>query len=331
MPLTPLILLAAALVLAAIAFAVPMLHAYRHHIDTGISAARAAQTGSYATFIPEFWSAKMQLALSRALKFASPLVVNRDYEGEISAMGDTVHINSIGDPTITDYTRGATITYEDLDTADQVLVIDTAKSFSFKVDDIDKRQAMGTGITEAMNRAAYQVQLGVDIAVEALFAGAPTANLVNGGSAVSVATGSPAAAYDSVLIPLKVKLDEANVPEEGRFCVVPPWVHGRLLRDDRFVRADASGRLDNGVQGNGAVGTAAGFTVVVSNSCALVTGDDYRVSAGVPQAITYAEQIAQTEALRLQTTFADAVRGLYLYGMKLVRPEMISTALVSQT
>jgi hypothetical protein len=323
-----LLLLAFIAALVAIYYLVPLLRMPAGH-DTGISPRWGNQTGSYATFIPEYWSAKMQTALSRSLRFASPLVVNRDYEGEIAQMGDTVHINSIGDPTVSSYSRGDVLTYEDLDTTDQVLSIDTAKSFSFKVDDIDKRQAMGTGITEAMQRAAYKVQLGVDTAVEALFAGAPSGNLVNSGSAVQVDTA--AKAYDNVLIPLKVELDEADVPEEGRFVVVPPWFHGRLLRDDRFVRADASGRLDNGVQGNGAVGTAAGFTVAVSNACALITGDDYRISAGVPQAITYAEQIAETEALRLQTTFADAVRGLYLYGMKLVRPEMISTALASQT
>lgn len=281
---------------------------------------------SHASFIPELWSAKLQVALMRAHRFASPLVVNRDYEGEIAQQGDTVHINSVGDPSIDDYTRGDTLTYEDIDTADQTLVVDQAKKFSFKVDDIDKRQAAGDTMPEAMRRAAYKIRDGIDVGVEALFAGVPADNALG-----TVQVDTAAKAYDNVLIPLKVALDEADVPEEGRFAVIPPWFHGRLLRDDRFVRYDAAGRLDNGVQGNGAVGTAAGFTVVTSNNCSLVTGDDYRVSAGIPQAITYAEQIAETEALRLQTTFADAVRGLYLYGYKLVRPEMIATAVASQT
>lgn len=282
--------------------------------------------GSIATFVPEIWSAKLQLAVDRAHRFASPLVVNRDYEGEIAQQGDTVHINSVGDPSVATYNRGDTLTYEDLDTADQTLVVDQAKKFSFKVDDIDKRQAAGDVMSEAMRRAGYKIRDGVDVAIEALFAGVPAANALG-----TVQVDTAAKAYDNVLIPLKVKLDEANIPEDGRYCVLPPWMHGRLLRDDRFVRADAAGRLDNGVQGNGAVGTAAGFTILVSNNCSLVTGDDYRVSAGIPQAITYAEQIAETEALRLQTTFADAVRGLYLYGYKLVRPEMIATAIASQT
>lgn len=287
-----------------------------------------SDAGTYATFIPEYWAKKFLTPLSKALVYASPLVVNRDYEGEISEAGDTVHINMISDPTVSTYTRGSTLTYEDLTTADQLLVVDQAKSFSFKVDDIDKRQALGTGLDKAMARGAYKVRDVVDIAVEALSAGAPSANQVG---TVSVATASPTAAYDNILIPLKVLLDEANVPDEGRYCVIPAWLHGRLLRDDRFVRADAAGRLDNGVQGNGAVGTAAGFTIVKSNNSPNTTGDDYRVMAGTPEAITYAEQITQVEPLRLQTTFADAVRGLYLYGMKLTRPEMIATAVASKT
>ena len=289
----------------------------------------ARDAGTFATFIPEIWSQKMQLALQKALVYASPFVVNRDYEGEISQMGDTVHINSFSDPTISNYTRGTTLTYEDLDTADQTLTIDQGKSFAFKVDDIDKKQAAGNVAGPAMNRAGYKIRDLIDQGVEALGAGVVSANAVG---TVAVATGSPTAAYDNVLIPLKVKLDEANVPTENRFVVIPPWVHGRMLRDDRFVRADASGKSSSGgVQGNGFVGEAAGFNVLVSNNAANTTGDDYRCLAGVPDAITYAEQIVETEALRLQTTFADAVRGLYLYGYKLVRPDMIATAIASQT
>lgn len=281
-----------------------------------------------ATFVPEIWAAEALDAVQKSLVFGSPTVVNHDYEGEISAAGDTVHINSFSDPTITTYSQGTTLTYEDLNTADQVLVVDQAKSFSFKVDDIDKRQMAGDLMAKAMNRAGYRLRDTVDQYVEALFAGVPTANAVG---TVSVPTATPLVAYDSVLIPLKVKLDEANVPTEGRFCVIPPWFHGRLLRDDRFVRADAAGGVIGGVQGNGVIGTAAGFTIAVSNNCSLVTGDDYRVSAGVSDAITLATQINEVEALRLQTTFGDAIRGLLLYGAKLIRPEMIATAVASIT
>lgn len=283
---------------------------------------------SSASFKPEVWSAETLMAVERALVFGQ--VVNRDYEGDIAQAGDTVHINAVSDPTISSYSSGGTLTYEDLNTADQVLVIDQSKSFSFKVDDIDKAQNQGDLLPKATSRAGYKLAYVVDQYIEALFSGVPTANDVG---TVSVTTGSPTAAYDSVLVPLSVKLDEADVTSEGRFCIVPPWFHGRLLRDDRFVRADASGNTPggNGVGGNGFIGEAAGFKLYKSNNCSLVTGDDYRVSAGVTDAITLAQQVNEVEALRLQTTFADAVRGLLLYGSKLVRPEMIATATASQT
>jgi hypothetical protein len=281
-----------------------------------------------ATFVPEVWAAELLQAVQKSLVFGAPDVVNTDYEGLISSAGDTVHINSISDPTISTYTVGGTLTYEDLSTADTTLVVDQAKSFSFKVDDIDKRQAQGDVMPVAMGRAGYKLRDTVDQYIEALFAGAQSANALG---TVAVTAGTPTQAYDNVLVPLKVKLDEANVPTDGRFVIIPPWFHGRLLRDDRFVRADASGGIMGGVRGNGYVGEAAGFTVRVSNNCALVTGDDYRVSAGVNAGISLATQIAEVEALRLQSTFADAVRGLLLYGAKLVRPELVATATASQT
>lgn len=279
-----------------------------------------------ATFKPEIWAAETLDAVQKSLVFGSPLVVNRDYEGDIAEAGDTVHINQIGDPTITTYSSGTTLTYEDLVTADQTLTIDQSKSFAFKVDDIDKRQAKGDGMAKTMGRAGYKLRDVVDQYVEALFAS--TSNALG-----TIQVDTAAKAYDNVLLPLSVALDEANIPTEGRYCVVPPWFHGRLLGDDRFVRADASGHTPgaNGVQGNGMVGQAAGFNILKSNNCSLVTGDDYRISAGVTDAVTLATQITEVEGLRLQTTFADAIRGLLLYGAKMIRPEMTATAVASKT
>lgn len=285
---------------------------------------------SINSFKPEIWSAELLVGLEKALVFGS--LANTDYEGEIDEQGDTVRINSIGDPTVSTYTpNSTTLTYEQLQTAAQTLLVDQAKYFAFKVDDVDKRQAAAGGelMSKATAKAGYKLRDVVDIFVEALFSGVPSANDLG---TVAVTSASPTAAYDSVLVPLRVKLDEANVPTEGRYVVFSPWFHGRLIRDDRFVRADASGKASgDGVQGNGFVGSAAGFTCHVSNNCSLVTGDDYRVSAGHPDAVTLATQINEVEALRLQSDFSDAVRGLLLYGAKLVRPEMIATATASQT
>ena len=106
------------------------------------------------SFIPEIWSAKILGSLKKNLVYAQDGVVNRDYEGEIANQGDTVRIRSVSRPTISSYTKNATLTYETLTDAQRSLLIDQAKSFSFVVDDIDEAQASGA-LDEATTEAAY--------------------------------------------------------------------------------------------------------------------------------------------------------------------------------
>ncbi|GAA0853459.1 MULTISPECIES: phage major capsid protein [Streptosporangium] len=278
-------------------------------------------------FRPEIWSANLLVALRKALVYAGPSIVNRDYEGEIQEAGDTVRITSISDPTIGTYVpNSTTITPEELTDAQRTLLIDQAKYFAFKVDDVDARQAKGNVIPEAISRAAYKLADVVDQYVASLYTGVVSANALG---TVAVTATTPTDAYDKVLVPLKVKLDEANVPNEGRYAVIPPWFHGRLLLDGRFIKLNESGTQD-GLR-NGMVGRAAGFDILVSNNAINVTGDDYIVQAGSPMAISFAEQINKTEAYRPEGGFSDAVKGLALYGAKLVRPDCIATAAASQT
>jgi len=278
-------------------------------------------------FRPEIWSARLLVALRKGLIYAQPGIVNRDYEGEISEAGDIVRITSISRPTVATYTpNSTTITPEELSDAQRTLAIDQCKYFAFRVDDVDARQAKGNVMTQAMSEAAYALADVVDQYVAALYTQAQSSNQLG---TISVPTATPTAFYDSVLVPLKVKLDEANVPTEGRYCVIPPWLHGRALRDDRFIRVDASGTSE-GLR-NGLVGRAAGFDIAVSNNAPNPTGDDYVVQAGVASAITFAEQINKTEAYRPESSFSDAIKGLALYGAKVIRPDAIATALASQT
>lgn len=280
-------------------------------------------------FIPQIWAAELLTSLKKKLVYGQPTVVNRTYEGQIRNQGDTVRITSVNRPTIATYTKGSTtISPEQLTDAQRALLIDRAKYFAFEIDDIDTAQAVDGGalMSEAAAEAAYGLADEADQYIVSLYTGANAANQVG---TVAVPTGTPTAFYDSILVPLKVKLDEANVPMEGRFCVINPWLHGRALRDDRFVRVDASGTSE--ALRNGIVGRAAGFDVLVSNNSPLVTGDDYLVLAGYPGAISYAEQIVKTEPYRPQDSFSDALKGLHVYGAKLLRPEGIATAIASQT
>lgn len=280
---------------------------------------------SINNFLPEVWSAQLLEGRAAASKFASPLVVNRDYEGDIRQAGDTVHITSITDPTVSAYTRGGTLTYEDLVDASRALVVDRAYEFSFKIDDIDKRQAANGGalMDDAAKRGGRSLARTADQYIQGLLeSDVATANKIG---ATAITTSALAVAR---LVAHKQILDENDVPEEGRYTIVPSWFHSLLVLDSDFMAYDAA--ADGNRLMNGAVGRALGFEIVQANY-ALSAGDDWYVYSGHPDAVTYADQILDVEALRLQTTFGDGLRGLHVYGAKVIRPTEICMTLCSRT
>lgn len=282
------------------------------------------------TFIPEVWSAELLTTLDENYVLAAPDATNRDYEGEIANAGDTVHIGSLTDPTVSTYTKNVTtIDPQTLTTTDQTLVIDQSKYFAFEVDDVDMRQVKDGGklLSTAAQRSAVKLQELADTYIGTLM----TTNAGNVLAALDV--GTSAAAY-SVLIRLKVALDRANVPQAGRWVAVSPEFYALLLGDARFTDASAYGQ--GGVVANGEVGRALGFTVKVStNLPAGTAGVAPEVSsfliAGHRIATTFAEQISKTEAYRPQNAFSDAVKGLHLYGAKVIRPEALAVIDVDVT
>jgi P22 coat protein - gene protein 5 len=288
------------------------------------------------------WSKVILAALQKNLVFGGPGVVNNDYEGEISGPGNVVHITQFGDPSITAYTPNSTITYQTLNDAGLDLNIDQAYSFSFSVDDVDRRQAAGDMQSYLEERASYKLADNADQYIAGLYTGVASNNIVSNsltsGSYLapltySSATSHPADFYTQVLLPLKVKLSQANIPMQGRYVVVPPWAEALLEQTQAFLAVtDMRGEASQVFQ-TGMIGRAAGFDIYVSNNAVEfdTTGQGtWAVMAGHPMALTYAEQIVQTEALRLQTTFADGVRGLHVFGAKLVRPDAIAVAGVTR-
>ncbi|MFG3136122.1 P22 phage major capsid protein family protein [Streptomyces sp. NPDC048211] len=281
---------------------------------------------SVANFKPEIWSAMLLDALRNSLVYAQPQLVNSDYEGEIANYGQSVHITTIGDPTVSDYDPNVSLNYEDIETAGVDLIIDRKKFFAFKLDDVDKAQARVNPMTKMAQNSAYKMRDAADSYVANLYTGVATANTVGStGAPVNTFT-TPTDAYNKVLIPLRAKLNRASAPTEGRYAVITPELEASLLQDDRFVRADASGSSE-GLR-NGYIGRAAGFDILMSNNAPNPTGDTQVIQAGYPGAITYADQILETEALRLQDTIADAIRGLHVYGAKLLRPTGIAVAFI---
>lgn len=281
---------------------------------------------SINNFKPEIWSAQLLDALENALVYAQPALVNRDYEGEISTQGQSVHITTIGDPTIFDYDKNANLNYEEVETAGTDLLIDQAKAFAFRLDDVDKAQALLNPMVKMAQNAAYALRDKADAYVANLYTGVASANVLGSTGAPINTFTAPTDAYSKVLVPLRTKLNRANVPTEGRYVVASPEFIGSMLNDDRFVKVDASGSSE-GLR-NGMVGRAAGFDILESNNTPNPSGDTQVVQAGYPGAITYAEQILETEALRLQNTIADAIRGLHVYGAKLLRPTGIAVAFI---
>lgn len=342
-------------------------------------------------FIPEVWSAALLSALDKSLVFGG--LANRNYEGDISEFGDTVHITNIADPTIAPYTRNTNLSDpEALTDAEQLLVIDKANSFNFQVDDIDKAQVRNNGalMGEATQRAGFGLRDQADQFLAAKIAGAA-------GTALGVVDGTTASnVYDTLLVPASVALDEANVPEEMRWIVLAPAAYGKLQLDNRFIKANESG---TDALHNGRVGDAAGFRIyksnnaaqgnrsgltattasgsktitapagtfsqadvglsiagtgvgassnkvdsvnadgssieVTTNSSASATVTDVALSGGGQAAyfgssigLTYAQQILEVEAYRPEKRFADALKGLHVFGAKTVRAEALGVASV---
>ena len=266
-------------------------------------------------FIPKLWSARLLNALDKSHVFAN--VVNRDYEGEIKKMGDTVHINTIGAVTIGTYTQNTDFSSgpETLATTDQTLTIDQAKYFNFQVDDIDAAQAAGDIMDKAMTRAAYGLADASDKYIAGILAGAADATNLVSSSAVALTSAN---VYENV-VKMRTILDKANVPTAGRWLVIPPEMYALILLDDRFVKT--GGEMAEGILRTGLVAQAAGFDIYLSNNCVSVNSnstDTYTIVGGVDSAATYAEQIVSTEAYRPEKRFADAVKGLHVYGAKVV-------------
>ncbi len=274
---------------------------------------------SVANFIPTIWSARLLQHLDKAHVYAA--LLNRDYEGEIKNFGDTVKINQIGDVTIKDYTKGTDIDDPDELTGDQLtLTIDQAKYFNFSIDDVDKAQVNPKLMDAAMQRAAYAMNDTTDkFCANLLYMGVDSTNTIGDDTTPIVPTADDA--YDH-LVDLGTKLTEANVPSAGRWVVVPAWYHGLLLKDKRFVGngTDYNKALIEG----GQVGVAAGFQIWLSNNTPNTSGAKYKIIAGTNAAGSYAEQILETEAYRPEKRFSDAVKGLHVYGAKVLQKKCIA-------
>ena len=265
---------------------------------------------SVNSFIPKVWSARLQENLHRQLVFGA--LCNRNYEGEITRYGDTVHINSLTDVTIRPYTRGAELAApEALSGTDRTLTIDHSVYCNFCLNDVDAAQARADVLEAAMRGAARR--LAEDTETYLL-------EVITDGAGI---TGSMDASGDlfAQIVGIKTAMDQRNVPRTGRALVIPPTLEGALLQDSRFVTA--GGALAESALADGVVARAAGVDIYISND--LVD----QAVAMTEDGVTFAQQIAEMEAYRPEKAFADAVKALSLCGAKVVVPDCVAVYSIS--
>ena len=282
---------------------------------------------SVANFIPEIWNAAIKSPYEKNLVYGQSTIASNAWMGEITGIGDTVHISAITAPTIKAYAKGTPIEVEEAATTSTTLSIDQGNYFAFRVHDVDKVQAAGDFQGPATEAAAIGLRDNADKYLAGILKdGALAANKLGTLQVVNddpaKAGGSQTTAFKTLVL-LSEKLNAQSVPTAGRYVVVGPKTYSALFMDPRFTRVDASGTAD-GLR-NAIVGRAVGFDVLVSNNAPSTAGRELAI-AGVPDAFAFASQLVETEALRDQDHFGDIVRGLNVYGAAVARPEGIATA-----
>jgi hypothetical protein len=279
-------------------------------------------------FVPEIWAPGIFRDFDKQTVIAPRC--NRDYEGEIRNMGDTVRINAVGPITINSYTKNSTssITLQDLTGVQTVLLIDKAKYFAFQIDDVDQVQTNPKLMAEAMRKAGTAMAEDVDgvIAGEYINAGVVVTSTACGPTAITEVIGKIARA-----------MSENDVPQNGRWMIVPPWFQNNLVQAQilKWIGMPAAG-APAGAAASGYVGSAMGFDFYQSNLLKETTqsgstGRQHYVMAGTNDAITFAAQLTEIKAYEPEGKFSNAMKGLYIYGLKTVQPKALVCAVLAES
>ena len=295
--------------------------------------------GYSGNFIPEIWSGKLIENFYDATVLAA--ISNTDYEGEIRQYGDAVNIRTTPEITIRDYVKGQTLTVENPDKPKIQLLIDKGEYFACVEDDVDKVQSdinlMDTWTKDASERMKIKIDQrvltdilpGIASTNKGATAGEQSAsfNLGTTGAPLTVTkdgASSPTSVVD-LLFDLGTVLDEANAPEGDRFVVIPAKMAG-LIKKSELKDASLTGDSMSIVR-NGRLGMIDRFTVYVSHNLSVSSGK-YNIIAGHKMGFTFASQMTNMETIRSESTFGNIVRGLQVYGYKVVKGEALSTAVV---
>ncbi len=262
-------------------------------------------------FIPTVWSENLSRALDK--KYVAVANCNREFEGEIRSAGDRVKICGINPVNIFDYTKNTDMGYADplIDNA-QVLIINQAKAFNFQIDDIDRAQANPKLMSEAMRLAAAGLANTADRFIYNLYTGAGKTEKVDDVTEENI--------IDTV-IKARTTLLENNVSDSDDIVIeVSPAIAALIFKGKLAYSGDT-------ILESGCIGNLCGCKVFVSNNIATSSGSGvtyHKCLMRTKRAIAFAEQLSEVDAYRPEKRFADAVKGLHLYGAKVVYPnEMV--------
>ena len=290
-----------------------------------------AYTGN---FIPEIWSGKLIENFYDATVLAA--IANTDYEGEIKAHGDTVNIRTTPEITINDYVKGQTLSVENPDKPKLQLLIDKGKYFACVEDDVDQVQSDIAMMDQWSKDASERMKITIDTDVLGNIAtDVPAANKgtsagrISGDIDLGVASTPNAITASNAIAEIinhGTVLDEQNVPESDRFMVIPAKMAGYIKQSDlkdASITGDGSTPLRNG-----RLGMIDRFTLYVSHNLPK-SGSEFTIFSGHKVGLTFASQMTNMETLRSETTFGDIIRGLQVYGYKVVKPEAITAGVIT--
>jgi|TARA_R110002124_G_scaffold19203_3_gene77350 hypothetical protein len=315
---------------------------FEQSTDTNGNFGNSVSGQNNSFFMPSVFSKKVLNFFRKAS--VAEAITNTDYAGEISAYGDSVKI--IKEPVITvyQYERGADVTQTKLTDQETTLVVDTANAFKFIVDDIETAMSHVNFKEVASSSAAYSLRDAYDEGIIAtLFAGVSASSpnhILGSDNATDLAAGTfdgtgnldigfGSSEHDpiDVLSHMARLLDEQNVPEEGRWFLADPAFYEVLVQSSsKLLSVDynaGQGSIRNGLVSTGKL---RGFDMYKTNNIAAATNAAGKVIAGHMSAAATAQAITSTEVIRDPDSFGDIVRGLHVYGSKVLRPEALVSA-----
>ena len=285
---------------------------------------------SYNNFIEKIWAKGIQTELERLHVFADG--VNREYEGTIKNLGDTVRIKNVGKPTITVgdmATAGRDITLSDPEEVPDgavSLVVDHFATFNYMVQDIDKAQGAGD-VMDALNKETSEGLADThDKFISELVLGTAGVQLYNGGTATALTKDN---IFETLDLAQQILYENDVLPTTGITVIVPPWVH-TLLRQG-YIKADTD---NSQMLQNGQVAKYGNMTIKMSNNVAqkkVSNTDTWFIQMRTDRAIAFVNQATHLEPYRPEKKFSDAMKGLDLFGAKIVRPKEIITIPVKKS